>query len=171
MTTNNNPNRSELITNNIGLVHHAVKKMGLRGATYDDAVGVGQIALVKAADGYDPTKGVRFSTYATYAILNSVREMLRSSKTYNKYVHNLVDLTSRTETYRDDEINEGSVAARAMRDAQLSDMELRVIECRFGIGCEPMTLKATAAQLGITLQQAHAIERDALARMREEANK
>lgn len=171
--TNNitNPDRQQLITDNIGLVHHAVKGFGLRRAEYDEAVSVGMMGLVKAADAFDPTRGCKFSTFAVNTIQNEIRMAMRSNNTHSKYVSQLADRTSRTDTHRDPEVEVVNLVEKAMRDAQLSSMEVRVIECRYGIGCKPMTLKETAAAVGMSLQQVHVMERDAMERMREEANK
>lgn len=40
----------------------------------DDAIGVGQIALVKAAEGWDETRGVQFQTYAFTACWRSIQD-------------------------------------------------------------------------------------------------
>lgn len=56
----------------IGLVYSVVKRMRLDTDDTDELIGAGMVALVRAANGFDPTKGYRFSTYAVQAIRNSV---------------------------------------------------------------------------------------------------
>ena len=66
---------TELFERNRGLVIHAAQKyeklfnhtLGL-----DDLVNSGSIGLMTAAPSYDPTKGAKFSTYATYWIRDSI---------------------------------------------------------------------------------------------------
>lgn len=66
---------TELFERNRGLVIHAAQKyeklfnhtLGL-----DDLVNSGSIGLMTAARSYDPTKGAKFSTYATYWIRDSI---------------------------------------------------------------------------------------------------
>lgn len=59
-----------LVSANIGLVHAVVKKkyggavrLGL--ASHDELVQEGSLGLMRAAELFDPSKGLRFSTYAT----------------------------------------------------------------------------------------------------------
>lgn len=64
----------------LGLVHRVVngpgRRMLGRPSEYDrnDAEQDGYMGLLSAARTYDPTKGARFSTYATACILNEVRK-------------------------------------------------------------------------------------------------
>ena len=48
-----------------------------RGAEYDDLFQAGCLGLVKAAENFDPTRGVKFSTYAVPVILGEVRRLFR----------------------------------------------------------------------------------------------
>ena len=58
-----------LVSANIGLVHAVVKKQykSLKHieATYDELVQEGTLGLLRAAELFDPSRGLRFSTYAT----------------------------------------------------------------------------------------------------------
>ena len=48
-----------------------------RGIEYDDLFQAGCLGLVKAADNFDSTRGVKFSTYAVPVILGEVRRLFR----------------------------------------------------------------------------------------------
>lgn len=48
-----------------------------RGVEYDDLFQAGCLGLVKAAENFDPARGVRFSTYAVPVILGEVRRLFR----------------------------------------------------------------------------------------------
>ena len=73
---------TELFERNRGLVMHAAQKyeklfnhtLGL-----DDLVSSGSIGLMTAARNYDPTKGAKFSTYATYWIRDSILKEIYNS--------------------------------------------------------------------------------------------
>lgn len=59
-----------LVSANVGLVHAVVKKQysqaSLRsGLSYDELVQEGSLGLLRAAELFDPARGLRFSTYAT----------------------------------------------------------------------------------------------------------
>lgn len=69
--------RDTFICENMGLVHTCAKRLGGRGIEYDDLVQAGCVGLVKAADGFDPTRGLCFSTYAVPLILGEMRHLFR----------------------------------------------------------------------------------------------
>ncbi len=69
--------RSEIIENNLGLVHACANRFRGRGVEYDDLFQAGCIGLIKATDGFDTTRGVRFSTYAVPVILGEIKRLFR----------------------------------------------------------------------------------------------
>ncbi len=72
-------NRNELIENNVRLVHSCCKRFVGRGIEYDDIFQVGCVGLVKAADGFDETRGLCFSTYAVPTIIGEIKRLFRDS--------------------------------------------------------------------------------------------
>ncbi|GJQ27698.1 MAG: hypothetical protein HBSAPP02_27300 [Phycisphaerae bacterium] len=60
--------RLRLICSNLRLVIHVAKQYRGRGLDLDDLIQEGCIGLILAVDRFDPTKGARLSTYATYWI-------------------------------------------------------------------------------------------------------
>lgn len=70
-------NREKLIEENLGLVHACANKFRGRGAEYDDLFQAGCVGLIKAADGFDPTRGFAFSTYAVPVILGEIKRIFR----------------------------------------------------------------------------------------------
>lgn len=69
--------RSQMIEENMGLVHACAHKFKGRGIEYDDLFQAGCIGLVKATDAFDTSRGVRFSTYAVPVILGEMRRLFR----------------------------------------------------------------------------------------------
>ncbi|MCI5538943.1 MAG: sigma-70 family RNA polymerase sigma factor [Oscillospiraceae bacterium] len=69
--------RDSLINDNIGLVYSCANKFKNRGAEYEDLVQCGCVGLIKAADGFDPSLGYKFSTYAVPAILGEIKRVFR----------------------------------------------------------------------------------------------
>lgn len=61
--------KKELVSSNMGLVHAVVRsyssKARYRGTPLDELVQEGALGLIRAAELFDPAKGLRFSTYAT----------------------------------------------------------------------------------------------------------
>lgn len=69
--------RDSFIESNLPLVHSLCKRFVGRGIEYDDLYQAGCIGLIKAADGFDNSRGLCFSTYAVPVILGEVRRMFR----------------------------------------------------------------------------------------------
>ncbi len=73
--------REEFICSHIGLVHSCVRRFVGRGMEYDDLFQAGCEGLIKAADGFDTTRGLQFSTYAVPVILGEIRRLFREGGT------------------------------------------------------------------------------------------
>ncbi|WP_279221756.1 sigma-70 family RNA polymerase sigma factor [Acutalibacter sp. 1XD8-33] len=65
------------MTENMGLVHLCARRFLGKGIEYDDLFQAGCVGLVKAAENFDPARGVKFSTYAVPVILGEVRRLFR----------------------------------------------------------------------------------------------
>ena len=94
--------RDKLIRNNIRLVVSIAKRWARQSAKYDnkdgahllaiyagsssrpsldDAIQEGILGLARAADRYDPSRGLRFSTYSTHWVTSFVRNCFQDSMT------------------------------------------------------------------------------------------
>ena len=73
--------RESFISQNLGLVRSVIRRFAPRAspAESEDLFQAGCIGLLKAIDGYDPSFGTQFSTYAVPTILGEVRRYLRES--------------------------------------------------------------------------------------------
>lgn len=69
--------RNELVTMHVALVEHLARRFGDRGERHEDLVQVGMIGLIKAADRFDPDRGVEFSTYASPTIIGEIKRHFR----------------------------------------------------------------------------------------------
>ena len=67
----------QAVEENIGLVHLCARRFLGRGVEYDDLFQAGCLGLIKAAENFDTTRGVKFSTYAVPVILGEVRRLFR----------------------------------------------------------------------------------------------
>ena len=65
--------RSKLIEKNLRLVIPVAKKYRGMGLPFGDLIQEGNVGLLRAADKFDPEKGFRFSTYATWWIRQAVQ--------------------------------------------------------------------------------------------------
>lgn len=69
--------RNRLVSENMGLVHSCANRFRGRGVDYEDLVQSGCIGLLKAAEGFDESRGFMFSTYAVPAIIGEIKRVFR----------------------------------------------------------------------------------------------
>lgn len=61
----------------MGLVHLCANRLRGRGIEYEELFSAGSLGLVKAARGFDESRGLKFSTYAVPVILGEIRRLFR----------------------------------------------------------------------------------------------
>lgn len=81
MVEEKNLTRERMISDNLGLVHSCANRFRGKGAEYDDLFQAGCVGLIKAADGFDESRGFAFSTYAVPVILGEIRRIFRDGGT------------------------------------------------------------------------------------------
>lgn len=80
--------RDAMVLKNLGLVHRAAGRYLGRGLDRDDLVNEGVVGLMKAVERFDPDRGFRFSTYATYWIHQAMgRAVMKTGTTVRIPVH------------------------------------------------------------------------------------
>ncbi len=78
--------RDKLISHNMRLVAHIVKKYSGAAET-DDLISVGSIGLIKAVNTYKEDKGNALATFAARCIENEILMLLRSNKKFKNDVY------------------------------------------------------------------------------------
>ncbi|HEY2156447.1 MAG TPA: RNA polymerase sigma factor RpoD/SigA [Isosphaeraceae bacterium] len=74
--------RDHLVRANLRLVVAIARGYQRRGLAMDDLVAEGNLGLMRAAEGFDVEFGVRFTTYASYWIKQSIRRALQNQGRY-----------------------------------------------------------------------------------------
>ena len=173
--------RQKLISHNLRLVSHIVRKYYSGHKSQEDLVSVGVIGLVKAVDSFRISAGAKFATYAAKCIQNEILMYFRSQKRVSSEVSLSdtidVDRDGNPLTYIDviscDESLTGEVerqidAERAMRfvNTVLDMRERKIISLRYGLrGGEPLTQREVATLLGISRSYVSRIEKTAIEKL------
>lgn len=131
----------EFVSENMGLVHSLANRFRNRGIEYEELVSAGCMGLVKAARGFDETRGLCFSTYAVPVILGEIRRLFRDGGAV-KVSRGLKELSLKVARYRE------SFSAEQGREPSISE-----IAEHFGESPENITEAVSAAQPTISLTE------------------
>src|SRR6202041_3778502 len=74
--------RDQMVRANLRLVVNIARSYTGKGLGLQDLIEEGNLGLLRAVEGFDPTMNTRFSTYASYWIKQSIkRALINSAKT------------------------------------------------------------------------------------------
>ena len=174
--------RQKLIEHNLRLVAHIAKKYYADENDRDDLVSIGTVGLIKAVDSFDPTKGIRLSSYASRCIENEILMFFRSAKktaqdvSLNDPIDTAKDgntLTLLDTIATDDHILEDidlRMKVRQLYDAvktRLSPREREIVLLRYGLtGQRPLVQREVAKKLNISRSYVSRLEKKALQKLR-----
>ena len=72
--------RNKLVEDHLYMIDILIRKYLGKGVEYDDLYQVGALALVSAADRFDPDKGYEFRTFAAPTILGEIKKYFRDKE-------------------------------------------------------------------------------------------
>lgn len=134
-------NKSELVNNNLGLVHSLAKKFKGRGIEYNDLFQAGCVGLLKAIDGFDDTRGAKLTTYAVPVILGEIKRLFRDGGTI-KVGRSLKELSLKIKRFIDE-----------YSKLNGNDPSIKEIACHFGLEPELVAQALESSILPMSLTQ------------------
>jgi RNA polymerase sigma factor (sigma-70 family) len=154
-----------------GLVHAFIQRQGGGDIPYEEALQAGRIGLWRAIQGYEPTRGTAFSTYAWVAIWRHIhrraKEMSRDTDVWSQEMPALWVAPDPGEGV-DRELTQVVLYDLV---GQLPERLGQVIVGRYGLGGQPScTLKELGEELGLSGERVRQLQQDALAWLRHPAH-
>ena len=96
--------RDKLVNSNLRLVQNFAKDFPIQGVSIDDLVQEGNCGLVRAAEKFDPSRNLKFSTYAAFwirqAFIGLVKTQSRTIRLPSHIHNNLTKIKKATEQFR-----------------------------------------------------------------------
>lgn len=183
--------RNKLIEHNLRLVAYIVSKHFSDSKEQEDLISIGTIGLIKAAETFDSSKEISFSTYAGTCIQNQIKMYFRKNK--HKYAEvymnepietdkngnevTMADIFS-DDTCVDDEVDLRINTEKLYKyiNSTLNDREKLIVSKRYGLNLDgvlhkPMTQREVAKELKISRSYVSRIEKKAIDKLKKEFGK
>lgn len=170
--------RDSLISHNLRLVAHVVKKYYAAPGGQDDLISIGTIGLIKAVDTFRPERKVRFASYASQCIENEIRMHLRHIRREGTVISLQEPLEASTreggtltlgdvlpdEAVMEDDCEQRDLARRLrVLVAELPERERRILTLRYGLDRQPpLTQQQVAERFQISRSYISRLEKRAL---------
>ena len=163
-----------LIRSNLRLVVSIAKRHMKPSVNFFEMVSDGNMSLMRAIEKFDYTKGNKFSTYATWAIMkNYARSIPAENKVLDRFRTGSEEVFHFSEDERGSQFEDESTNARQHQVIMsilehLDDREKSIILHRYGLekGTEPETLEQVGSRFGVTKERIRQIEARAMQKIR-----
>jgi RNA polymerase sigma factor (sigma-70 family) len=163
-----------LIGANMRLVVSIAKRHSGQTDNFFELLSDGNMSLMRAVEKFDYSRGNKFSTYASWAIMkNFARSIPEEKHRRERYVTGNEDFFDAAEDHRTDEQEVLATAEQATHKVNrlleyLDPREREIIRMRAGLdsGAEPMTLEKIGDKLGITKERVRQLNVRAMKKLR-----
>jgi RNA polymerase primary sigma factor/RNA polymerase sigma factor len=170
--------KNRIVQSNLRLVVSIAKRHMGSSDDFFGLVSDGNMSLIRAVEKFDYSRGNKFSTYASWAIMkNFARTIPNEFKHRDRFRTTAEELFLARQDERTDPYAEENAHQRRQRELgrilnRLDEREQKIIVARFGLGRgnEPATLKQVGEELGVTKERIRQLEARALSKLREAAD-
>ncbi len=167
--------KNQITQANLRLVVSIAKRHASYSSDFFETISDGNVSLMRAVDRFDFTRGFKFSTYASWAIMrNYARTVPEQKNLHERYQTGREELLQVAPSPADMETeNEFLPAARNLLERMLGVLDEReqsILRHRFGLdgGGEPQTLEQIGKLFGVSKERVRQLECRAMARLRDE---
>ncbi len=170
--------KNKIVQSNLRLVVSIAKRHVASTDDFFALVSDGNMSLIRAVEKFDYSRGNKFSTYASWAIMkNFARTIPSEFKHRDRFRTTTEELFMARQDERLDPYLEETVQRSRQRELskilnRLDEREQKIITARFGLGRgkEPLTLKQVGEEMGVTKERIRQLEARALSKLREAAD-
>ena len=162
-----------LIRSNLRLVVSIAKRHIRANTNFFEMVSDGNMSLIRAIEKFDYSKGNKFSTYASWAIMKNFARSIPAEHTqHDRFRTGNEEVFQKSSDPRGSQFQEEMVNRRQRQLigeilGQLDDREKDIIVYRYGLQQEePQTLEQVGQHFGVTKERIRQIEARALKKLR-----
>jgi len=165
--------KDRIIRSNLRLVVSIAKKHVGGAQTLFELISDGNVSLMRAVEKFDYSRGFRFSTYASWAIMrNYARSVPKERYQLDHFAtghDEVLDIAASLRTYDPNELNMSELRESIeVVLAQLSSVERMIVTDHFGLDADTpqKTLEVLGRELGISKERVRQIEIQAIRKLR-----
>ena len=169
--------KNQIVSANLRLVVSIAKRYIGPAEDFFELVSDGNLSLIRAVEKFDVSRGNRFSTYATWAIMKNFARSIPVVLRYrDRFPTSHSEMLVATEDRRADPNEQES--AQLQRESQVKKIlrcldarELQIVTSRFGLagGQSPLTLAQVGVAMGVSKERIRQLQTRAMGKLRKAA--
>jgi len=165
--------KNEIVQANLRLVVSIAKRHATGGRDLFEIISDGNLSLMRAADKFDYTRGFKFSTYASWAIMkNYARSVPEQKRQHERYQTGWDEVLDRLAGFLPEETESDYLSAvRGNVERMLAALDPRersILRQRYGLDGqgESQTLEQIGRRFGVSKERIRQLEARAMAKLR-----